>query len=202
MRLGLGRWLSCWLLSASQGRVSPNPKAEELCSDGDKTYKGQEGWGNGKRRGTWRPHLGSAGLKWIGRGFLVLSSIWEGSSQKAPHKDKSLTDLRDLLIIIESIFLISQLGLGVGQREPMSRCHSLLSCPDQSKDGRSELTLTAGFTVSLSVFRFLVFSQDSFLPYSSHLSSSSLRRAISLWKSLSYEQDPCRRSKTLFPVLS
>lgn len=46
-----GSWQMTELLVAvcftGEGK-SPNPKAEELCADDDKTYKGQEGRGNGR----------------------------------------------------------------------------------------------------------------------------------------------------------
>ena len=43
--------------------------------------------------------------------------VWEGPGQRASNEAKSITDLRDLLIVIKTIFLIS-LSLGQGKESP------------------------------------------------------------------------------------
>lgn len=49
--------------------------------------------------------------------------------QKAPNEYGSTTDFRVLLITVQDIFLISQLGFGVGLRQPLRQTPVLSQLP-------------------------------------------------------------------------
>lgn len=67
-------------------------------------------------------------LSKLTRTFFALSCVLKDLVKRLINEDKNFTDLSDL-IITRSIFLVIQLGFGVGQRE-------LVPCPQlRSKQG-------------------------------------------------------------------